>query len=872
MGRKIGFQALEKFNLLDFNTLFFSRPTLPSQNTPMSPDSPLHRPEWLAADQPSVGRYVLGPILGQGGAGEVREAWDVVLCRTVALKVLRKMEPVGLIRFMHEAQIQSRIVHPNICRIYDVDNGGGVPKISMQLVRGPTLAQVAQQLTVKEVVTLLARVAEAIHAAHRVQLIHRDLKPSNILLEQDAEGGWIPFVCDFGLAVALDEPTLTLGPGLLGTPAFMAPEQLLGQRHRVGPATDIYALGGTLHYALYGSAPGGLPGNGGPLELRRHGIFEPARHPSPDLPRDLETILRKCLDPDPERRYGSALALAEDLWLFRNGAPIHARPIGALEWLWRRSRPYRAVVVLAFLAGCAILAGRVVEKASLTREQTARSEWTRFFVLEAADMEKEMRLEKMMPIHDMRPAKARLQARMEAIRARMRILGPGVQGPGHYALGLADFLQSDYAGAQQELEQAWALGYQAPEEAWLLANSLVASAGEINNAAIFATGAPAPASAAMAERAQALVLRGKQAQGNMPQFAEAILAFSRRDYPAAAASAHASIVAQPWRFEAAALESLSLSALGRQRYDAGDLRGAETRYRQAMTAAQRFIAIGPSDDVTNHVYFLAGTRLAMLMGSRGQPSLDLLQRLRARCATALTMDPRQPDLQDDWIRINVISALRLRDLGQDDGPALDSSLAYLQTWAREPLTVELRTHRMVLHWHLAERNFAQGQDPEPELRAALEDLGHTGSFLHRDYLGDVLNFKARVEMERGLDPRPTLDQALDRMNPLLERDPSWTACETIAESWYLKAAWEDGHGQDARTSLEHAQAMTNWALRINPGSATGHALKGLTEVLLMNYSPNNRESLLGQARDQLRLSSRGNWSRLQAQLKLSLSK
>jgi serine/threonine-protein kinase len=130
-----------------------------------------------------VGRYVLGPILGQGGAGEVREAWDVVLCRTVALKVLRKMEPVGLIRFMHEAQIQSRIVHPNICRIYDVDNGGGVPKISMQLVRGPTLAQVAQQLTVKEVVTLLARVAEAIHAAHRVQLIHRDLKPSNILLE-----------------------------------------------------------------------------------------------------------------------------------------------------------------------------------------------------------------------------------------------------------------------------------------------------------------------------------------------------------------------------------------------------------------------------------------------------------------------------------------------------------------------------------------------------------------------------------------------------------------------------------------------------------------------------------------------------------------
>jgi serine/threonine-protein kinase len=815
----------------------------------MSPDSPLHQPDWLAAHQPSVGRYVLGPILGQGGAGEVREAWDVVLCRTVALKVLRKMEPVGLIRFMHEAQIQSRIVHPNICRIYDVDNGGGVPKIAMQLVRGPTLAQVAQELTVKEVVTLLAQVAEAIHAAHRVQLIHRDLKPSNILLEQDAEGVWIPYVCDFGLAVALDEPTLTLGPGLMGTPAFMAPEQILGQRHRVGPATDIYALGGTLHYALYGAAPGGLPDNGAPLELRRHGIFEPFRHPSPDLPRDLETILRKCLDPDPDRRYGSALALAEDLWLFRNGAPIHARPIGALERVWRRSRPYRAVALLAFLALCGILAGRVAEKASLTREQTVRSEWTRFFVLEAADMEKEMRLEKMMPIHDMRPAKARLQARMEAIRAQMRTLGPGVQGPGHYALGLAAFLQSDYAGARQELEQAWALGYQEPEEAWLLANSLVVSAGEINNAAIFATGAPAPDSAAVAERAQALFLRGRAAQGSRPQFAEAMLAFSKQDYPAAAASAHASIVAQPWRFEAAALESMSLSALGRQRYDAGDLRGAETRYRQAMTAAQRFIAIGPSDDFTNHVYFLAGTRLAMLLGSRGRPSLDLLQRLRTRCATALTMDPRQPELQDDWIRINIISALRLRDLGRDDGPALDSTLAYLETWARAPLTVELRTHRMLLHWHLAERNFALGQDPGPELEAALKDLGHTGSFLHRDYLGDILNFKARVEMGRGLDPRPTLDQALDRMNPLLERDPSWTACETIAKSWYLRAAWEEGHGQDARTSLDHAHAMANWTLRINPRSAAGQELEAMIEALAVGDSAKNQGPLLKEARN-----------------------
>jgi len=227
----------------------------------MSADTPLHQPEWLEVHQPSIGRYILGPILGMGGAGEVREAWDVVLCRTVALKVLRKMEPVGLIRFMHEAQIQSRLVHPNICRIYDVDNSGGVPKIAMQLVRGPTLAQLAPELTVRQIAVILAQVAEAIHAAHRLQLIHRDLKPSNILLERDPGGAWIPFVCDFGLAMVLDEPSITLGPGLLGTPAFMAPEQITGDRRLVGPATDVYALGATLHFALYGEAPRPAPAN-----------------------------------------------------------------------------------------------------------------------------------------------------------------------------------------------------------------------------------------------------------------------------------------------------------------------------------------------------------------------------------------------------------------------------------------------------------------------------------------------------------------------------------------------------------------------------------------------------------------------------------
>ena len=191
------------------------------------------QPIWLNAQCPREGRYVIGPLLGRGGMGDVHEAWDVVLCRTVALKVLKAIEPAALIRFMHEAQIHARVVHPNICRIYDVDNYEGSLRVAMQLVLGPNLEQARQDLSLKDVVTIVALVAQAVHVVHRLNLVHRDLKPSNILQERSAEGQWVPFVCDFGLAMAMDEPALTYTHGVIGTPAYMAPEQMHGDRNRI---------------------------------------------------------------------------------------------------------------------------------------------------------------------------------------------------------------------------------------------------------------------------------------------------------------------------------------------------------------------------------------------------------------------------------------------------------------------------------------------------------------------------------------------------------------------------------------------------------------------------------------------------------------
>ena len=830
----------------------------------MSADSSSHQPEWLDFHQPSVGRYVLGPILGEGGAGEVREAWDVVLCRCVALKVLRKMDPVGLIRFMHEAQIQSRIVHPNICRIYDVDNSGGVPKIAMQLVRGPTLAQVAHELTVKEVVTLLAQVAEAIHAAHRLQLIHRDLKPSNILLERTADGRWTPLVCDFGLAMALNEPSLTLGDGLIGTPAFMAPEQILGERQRVGPATDIYALGGTLYYAIYGDAP---PGGCDPLVLQRQGVFPPSRNPSPDLPRDLETILRKCLEPAPEDRYGSALALAEDLWLCRDGGPISARPLGSLERRWRQFRKYRTAVLVAFLASSAVLVGRLVEKGQLTRRQVAQAELSRSFVLEAADLEKGLRLEKMLPIHDLRPVYASIRARMEDIRARMRTLGPEAQGPGHYALGRAYSIQRDYTHAREELEQAWSQGFQGPEVAWLLAHSLALEAMEADSAEYYATGLSGRDLPGLTQRVQDLFRRGKGNEPEVARYADAVVAFTQGDYRTSAAAAHECCLAHPWHSESANLEAVDLVRLGRQAYAAGDLGGAERWDRAAMAATDQFLAVGQSDELTFYLYFCAAGRLAYLQEIQGRLSLAFIDQLLGRCAQARRLAPEDPLLLDSALELRLLKAWLIRDRGGDPGPELDAALAQLGAAAGTgPAPAALRADRMLLHWTRAERLFSLGRDPGPELELALKDLTHTAFFKPRDFFGDVLNFKARTEAGRGLDPRPTLAAALAQMQPVLARN-AWPVCETAAESWLIRADWETAHGLDAQASLQQSRSLADLALTISRASASAHALKGLADLEALRAHAADGGSLLGEARAQFQWVRAENPSgRLQLQL------
>jgi len=341
------------------------------------------------------GDYELLEEIARGGMGVVFKARQVSLNRLVALKLISAgalATPDLVKRFKAEAEAAASLSHPNIVPIHEIGEHQGQHYFSMGLVDGPNLrdalagrVRVSDQrseqtrgdtpltpatgLAPKEAARLLATIAEAVHYAHQRGVLHRDLKPGNILLDASQQ----PHLTDFGLAKVLQkESTLTHTYAVLGTPAYMSPEQARGDTKAVTIAADVYGLGAVLYETLTGVAPFG----GSTVESIRQVLDEEPRRPSflnPAVDRDLETICLKCLEKDPERRYRSAEAMAEDLQRWLRQEPILARPATRLERVrkWVRRRP--AIAALAATSALLLLVVAIEATAYSFRLSRARN-------------------------------------------------------------------------------------------------------------------------------------------------------------------------------------------------------------------------------------------------------------------------------------------------------------------------------------------------------------------------------------------------------------------------------------------------------------------------------------------------------------------
>jgi serine/threonine-protein kinase len=313
------------------------------------------------ADVPRIPGYEVEAELGRGGVGVVYKVRHLRLNRPVALKMLLAgayAGPQELTRFQREAEAVAGLQHPNIVQVHDVGDYEGRPYFTMEFVEGGSLAEklAGTPQPASQAAVLVATLAEAVHAAHQSGIIHRDLKPGNILLTADGA----PKIADFGLARHFDRgPGLTVSGARLGTPSYMAPEQAMGKGRTVGPSADIYSLGAVLYELLTGRPP--FRGETA-AETELQVIYQEPVLPSrlnAKVPRDLETICLKCLHKDPQRRYATAAALADDLHRFLRGEPIAARPAAILErsGKWVRRHPTQSAMLAASLFFALVVVG-----------------------------------------------------------------------------------------------------------------------------------------------------------------------------------------------------------------------------------------------------------------------------------------------------------------------------------------------------------------------------------------------------------------------------------------------------------------------------------------------------------------------------------
>jgi serine/threonine protein kinase/tetratricopeptide (TPR) repeat protein len=299
------------------------------------------------------GDYELLEEIGRGGQGVVYRARQKSLNRIVALKVIglgQWATPAHLKRFRREAEAAASLDHSGIVPIYEVSEREGSCYFSMKFVEGGQLDEIVKRepIPIRRAVELIAKVARTVHYAHDHGILHRDIKPGNVLLDAKGE----PLLTDFGLARLVEtESTVTHTMDVLGTPSYMAPEQAVGNNAAVSSATDVYGLGAVLYQLLTGHPPFA---GGTTYETIKLLLDTEPRQPrvwNPKIDRDLSTICLKCLEKDPQRRYSSALALAEDLEHWLKHEPIRAKRSGLFTHTrkWVRRNPTIAVMAALVL-------------------------------------------------------------------------------------------------------------------------------------------------------------------------------------------------------------------------------------------------------------------------------------------------------------------------------------------------------------------------------------------------------------------------------------------------------------------------------------------------------------------------------------------
>jgi serine/threonine-protein kinase len=746
-------------------------------------------------------RYRLIELIAEGGMGRVFKAFDSVLERNVALKLVKNQANLPHAQQLAEAQRQARIEHENVCPIYDVGEIDGQPYIAMQYIGGETLKAAASHIPFEERIRIMAIAARAIHAAHRTGVIHLDVKPSNIMLDQTPEGRLKPYVLDFGVGRDLSRQEQARGRG---TPSYMAPEQE-SPGGEVDRRTDIYGIGATLFEVLSGVRLVDAPNQ-------------------KVLPPELAAIVAKCVEKDKEDRYQSAFAVAAELERYLAGEPVEAMRADLWYRAKRSARRHKYVLAAAVLATLILVlvgAVRLRDQAQL-RTEAALSQR---FGQAAERIENTLRIARMMPLHDIRGDLQLARERTNELRLEIALVrGPGF-GPGRYALGRAYLAQGELEEARASLLEAWNAGFRDREvaaalggvHARLYALRLADARNSKSNRAV------ADARRDFRDPALAYLNRARDLSPEPEHYAEALIAFCEERFDAAIIEAEMAFVKDRSFYEAKLLVARIHADSASQYVAGGQLELAEIAREAAEQAIVEAMSIARSDP---EVYAL-GCRISSdslyAFNYFGGGDMDETHSMGiARCGRAAKADPGNIEAWVEASRGHKLLAMALVKQNKDPRPALElAAQAASKALEHTPTHPQAMNSLGNAYRSRGEWEAANGIDPTPTLDEAERLLDEAAvrapSVSHiPNNLGNVHIARARYLAAKKRDPSQAINEAISALERAEVLDPKhYAPPSNLGRALILRAELEMKRGLDATATLDRAARTLDRSLSLN---------------------------------------------------------